>query len=212
MALERIVGQGEHISQIAEEAGYGSIEPILEAEQNSDLFARRPNPHQLVPGDVLLLPTKEPQPVTVPVDQVARIVLRRERVRLRVKVLDYFGEPVAGETGRLTTDQDDVDVTTDAGGLLDVPIARVTLTAKLQIGGMLFHLQVGSLQPIDEVNGVRARLNNLGFWSGEQTGFDVGSEGDFKLGIELFQEELGDKPDGILTDALRGKVLAEHGQ
>jgi len=212
MALERIVGLGEHISQIADEAGYGGIDAILEAEENSDLFARRRNPHQLVPGDVLLLPTKEPRPVTVPVDQVARVVLRRERLRLRVKVLDYFGEPVVEETGRLTTDVDDVDVSTDADGLLDVAIARVTLAAKLQIAGMRFQLEVGSLQPIDEVNGVRARLNNLGFWSGEQTGPDVGTEGDFKLGVELFQEEQGDKPDGILTDDLRNKLLAQHGQ
>jgi len=212
MALELTVGPGDHLAQIAEENGYGRIDTIVNAQENADLFARRPNPHQLVPGDVLLLPTKATGSVTVPVDQSAEVVVQREPLLLRVKAFDYFGKPIANETGTLTIGDNELAASSDGDGLVEVTVPRVTKRAELRLADFVFVLEVGSLEPVDELAGARARLNNLGFWSGEATGPDIGHEGELSLGVQLFQEELGVPADGRLTDELRAKLREKHGQ
>lgn len=212
MTLTRMVAEGEHLSSIAEETGFGSFERIFNDEQNSELKEIRPNAHQLVPGDVFILPLKEVETRRAPLDQETRITIKKQKLLLRLKVLDYFGEPVVNQQGVLRLRAKELSVTTDADGFLQVDIPRSTRRAELSIADFTFQLRVGALQPSSEFEGVRGRLTNLGCWSGQSELEDVGNEGEFSLGVELFQEEAGLKVDGKLSDELVSKLVEKHGQ
>lgn len=206
------VSAGEHLSQIAEENGFGSIDTITAAPENAELFAARPDPHQLAPGDVLTLPEKTTQAVSLPVDASHRLTVKRQQLLLRLKILDYTGEPVAGESGTLVAGDAKLDVTTDADGLLEATVPRTTRTAELELAGVKYELEVGGLLPSSSVDGVRARLNNMGYWTGVVGDDDSGEETEFRLGIELFQDENDLTVDGVLSDECKAKVVEVHGQ
>jgi hypothetical protein len=212
LKVERLVGNGDHISLIAEEFGFAHFETILEAEENSSLRAARTNPHQLVPDDLLFIPQQEPHPVDVPVDRTFRVVIQRQRLSLRLKVLDLFGEPVASASGTLKAQDQTIPVDTDDDGFLEVQIPRTTKQVELRINDLLFTILVGALQPESFTEGIRARLINLGCWAGQPQLDDVGTEGEFTLGIELMQDELGVPVDGQLSPSFVEQLLNKHGQ
>jgi|GEM_PF-6539390 len=210
--IKRLVGNGEHISLIAEEFGFARFESILEAQENASLRSARTNPHQLVPDDLLVIPDRESHAVDVPIDATSRIVIQRQRLFLRIKVLDLFGEPVASAGGRLETETVTIRVATDSEGLLHVQIPRNTKQAELRINDLVFTILVGSLQPESFTEGIRARLINLGCWAGQPQIDDVGTEGEFALGIELMQDELGLPVDGLVSSSFANQLLSKHGQ
>jgi len=212
MTGRRLVEDGEHISLIAEEFGFARFETILEAPENATLKKRRKNPHQLVPDDLLVIPEQESKSEDVPVDSSIRIVVQRQPVFLRVRVLDVFGNAVASSEGTIETERGSVAVTSDNDGIVRAQIPRATKRARLKIGGLSFQILVGALQPADFLEGVRARLINLGHWAGQSQVDDAGGEGEFKLGVELFQDAAGLPVDGVLTSELADKVTETHGQ
>jgi hypothetical protein len=207
-----MVADGEHLSCIAEENGFGSFERIFDAEENSELKEIRPNAHQLVVGDIFILPDKQVEVRAAPLDQTTLISIKKQELFVRLKVLDYLGEPIANEAGVLRLRTKELPVTTDADGFFQVAVPRSTRRAELTIAGLTFQLRVGALQPSSEVEGVRARLMNLGCWAGQSEPEDIGNEGEFSLGIELFQEDAGLPVDGKISDDLATKLVESHGQ
>jgi hypothetical protein len=212
LTSKRLVGNGDHISLIAEEFGFARFETILEAQENASLRSARTNPHQLVPDDLLFIPDRESHAADVPIDATSRVVIQRQRLFLRVKVVDLFGAPVASASGRLETETVTIRVATDSEGLLHVQIPRNTKQAELRINDLVFTILVGSLQPESFSEGIRARLINLGCWAGQPQVDDAGNEGEFKLGVELIQDELGLPVDGQLSPSLVEKLRTKHGQ
>jgi N-acetylmuramoyl-L-alanine amidase len=61
------------------------------------------------------------------------------------------------------------------------------------------------MDPADEVSGVQARLNNLGFDCGEPDGV---LDDDTKSAVRAFQVLFGLEPSGEIDDAFREKLLA----
>lgn len=101
---------------------------------------------------------------------------------------------------------------TDGNGFVEVPISpgaqggRIILnpnTAAEEIYG----LKLGDMDPSDEVEGAKKRLNNLGYFCGE------GSEitPDFQATLSVFQEISGIPITGELDDATRAKLKDVHG-
>jgi N-acetylmuramoyl-L-alanine amidase len=69
-------------------------------------------------------------------------------------------------------------------------------------------LGLGEIDPVEDISGVQARLNNLGFHCGEEDG-----EHDALLeqAIADFQARHDLEPTGELDDATRATLLEEHG-
>lgn len=89
------VQAGDHISWIAEKHGFSSYHTIWDDPANTGLRAVRPNPHQLVPGDEIVIPDKTYANLPLASDREHQITVRRDVLRLRLLLADVFGLPIA---------------------------------------------------------------------------------------------------------------------
>jgi N-acetylmuramoyl-L-alanine amidase len=69
-------------------------------------------------------------------------------------------------------------------------------------------VNLGHLDPIDELSGVKQRLRNLCFDCGDQSDERTPA---FEAALRAFQRKHGMEPTGILDDATRARILKEHG-
>jgi peptidoglycan hydrolase-like protein with peptidoglycan-binding domain len=74
--------------------------------------------------------------------------------------------------------------------------------------GYTFTLQLGDLDPIDEMSGIDARLINLGF--GPPDVEDSLSDDDRAEALKAFQDKFGLDVTGELTDATKSKLQDLH--
>ena len=73
---------------------------------------------------------------------------------------------------------------------------------------MTIPIEVGGLNPISSLSGVKQRLRNLGYGLS-----DIDEEEDIELrdAIRAFQQDQGLEVTGELSDPLRETILSEHG-
>jgi peptidoglycan hydrolase-like protein with peptidoglycan-binding domain len=69
-------------------------------------------------------------------------------------------------------------------------------------------LQIGFLDPIDELSGVQARLNNLGFDSGEVDGLNGPRT---RAAVKSFQKKHGLVVDGIAGPKTKAQLKRVYG-
>jgi hypothetical protein len=99
--------------------------------------------------------------------------------------------------------------TTDGDGVLRVFIPPDASSGKLTIGPdeQVYELDFGKLQPIDTIEGVQARLNNLGYPCGPANG-EMNDE--TRTALERFQRRFLLEPTGEIDDATREKLVEVH--
>ncbi len=210
MTIKHLVEQGDHISSIAERYGFEDYAPIWEHGDNDELRNNRPNPHVLLPGDVVSVLDPVEKTFTRATGKQHRFVLKVKPLVLRVSVLKVTHDPdksapckVAIEGGAaksLTTDGD--------GKVPDQPLARTDKLARLTLNGADFSLKIGWLDPITEPSGWEARLNNLGYAVPPK---DDRTEDEVKSAIEEFQCDHGLDVKGEMDDKTRAKLEEIHG-
>jgi len=230
-----VVQQGDHISAIAERAGFQTDDSIWMHPKNAELRAKRDNPHVLREGDELFIPTKRAMTVKRATRAMHDFVLQRTPLTLRVRVLDIFGDPVANTSGTLEYAGTKKDVTTDGDGILQADIPKGTTYATGTLGEevFVFELGVGDLDPAQEERGSADRLNNMSYVAGEYFGNEGGNEQQssndqapdkqqsdtddedeteqLSSALEFFQDDSGDVADGQLTEAWKQRLESEHG-
>jgi peptidoglycan hydrolase-like protein with peptidoglycan-binding domain len=74
--------------------------------------------------------------------------------------------------------------------------------------GVEVPIKVGHLDPVDEVSGQRARLNNLGYNAGERA---APAELQFRSAVEEFQCDYDLTVDGVCGPQTQAKLLEVHG-
>lgn len=165
-----VVRQGDCLSSIAALRGY-SCDTIWNHPDNAELRKKRKNPNVLLAGDVLELPDKGDKSVSLAPAQLHRFTLKRPSPRLRLQLRDN-GELLKNENFELVVDGKTVPGTTDGDGKVDLEIPAHVTTAKLRMPGRkrTWSLQIGHLDPVDEVTGAQARLKQLGFYAGPLDG------------------------------------------
>jgi len=67
--------------------------------------------------------------------------------------------------------------------------------------------KIGWMDPIAEVSGIQARLNNLGFDCGDPDG---APDDDTTSAVKAFQARIGIDPTGTIDDTLRQKLAAYY--
>jgi hypothetical protein len=176
---------GEHISAIAARHSFMSFVPLWNASENAHLRAVREDPHQLLPGDEVVIPEKKPVEYPRPTDALYEFVVYVEKLQVRLKLVDLGGKPLAGVACKLASGGATEEATTDGDGIVAVPIPRDCTTGTLSAGKASYELAVGSLAPISDPSGQAARLMNLGYWYGDDDRWD--DPDTLKLAIQLFQ-------------------------
>ena len=235
MAKTHIVEQGDYLSKIARTFGFVDYKTIWDAPENKDLKEKRKNPNVLFPGDELVIPDKEIREESRATEKKHKFELQTEPLHLRIVLLGLDKKPLDSHECILTVDGEPNDITTPSDGRLDEEIFEQAAAGKLLDKGKsddkipterIFSLKIGHLDPVDEVSGQMARLNNLGYNAGDptappgQTDKNQERRQQLQSAIEEFQcDFLGNNDlntikqvvDGICGKHTQAKLLEIHG-
>jgi hypothetical protein len=202
--------RNDSLPRIAAEHGFSDYHTIWLLPENAELRQRRPNPNVLLAGDQVFITDREDKTVTAATGGRYRYVLKGQATRLRIRLLDATGVPLASAAVQLTVDGKQAAVTTDGDGVLDQvvpPGAPEAVIESDRIARLVVH--IGGLDPVEESSGLMMRLYNLGYLPGIDER-DVDDQ-ELRFGIQLFQADHQLPLDGEVTDALRAKVKEAHG-
>ena len=213
------VEAGDCMSSIAEAHGF-FWETLWKRIENVDLKSARKNPNVLLPGDRVFIPEKTPREESCATEQKHKFKKKGTPCNLKVRILEpakppsddaeqtASNQPRANVAYLLNIDGKLIDGKTDENGMIEIqmPPAASKGTLTLEPGTpheVKYELALGGLDPIDQVSGVQARLNQLGFSCGPVDG-KMGPK--TKSGIKKFQQDAGLKPSGEMDDATQAKL------
>ncbi|MHC4538604.1 MAG: PGRP and LysM peptidoglycan-binding domain-containing protein [Planctomycetota bacterium] len=167
-----MVKEGDCISSIAFKYGFFP-DTVWNDSKNSDLKRERMDPNILLPGDTVYIRDKEEKEESCDSDQ--RHHFRRKGVPevLRVQLCDEADKPLANAGYTINIDGDlRTDLKTDSEGWVKQSIppnakeAIITLTKTMRE----YRLALGHLEPVESIKGVQARLDNMGYYCGDEYG------------------------------------------
>lgn len=212
---EYVVKQGDCMRSIACEAGF-LWETIWNHPRNASLKELRRDPNVLCPGDHVFIPERRPASFACRTGAVHKFIVKGTVERFRIALLTSAGKPRSGLAYELEIDGKTVSGTTNDQG-----VAECTMRPDARHGTLVlrdgnkeehFELLLGHLDPVSEMTGVQARLNNLGFKCGAMDG-KLGPK--TRRAIEAFQakHEVEHKLSitGEPDDATRKALLLVHG-
>ena len=210
------VRQGEDINSIARQYGFGDWHRIYDHPDNASLRELRPNPFVLQPGDRVNIPEVESREESGSTDASHRFRIRSEPTALRIMLEDEEGEPLANMEYSLVIGEQTFEGTTDGDGLLEEEISadasegELTVTLDEERGNVEFvwPIMIGNLDPVEEISGVQARLNNLGYNCGEVNG-ELNSR--TQEALSNFQRQHDLTVSGETDDETREALQQEHG-
>jgi peptidoglycan hydrolase-like protein with peptidoglycan-binding domain len=202
------VKQGDHISRITEQYRFYDYHTIWDHPNNSALKQKRQNPNVLLPGDELFIPEKEFKKVTGSTAKTHRFKIKVQTVMLRLVLRDLNSEPIAGTACKLEVEGSVYQLTTNGDGMIEQLIPKTAESARLSFRQFVIPIKIGHLDPVEELSGWRARLNNLGYNAGKP---EESNERLLKSAIEEFQIDYGLKVDGMCGPQTQGKLKEVHG-
>jgi peptidoglycan hydrolase-like protein with peptidoglycan-binding domain len=211
-----LVRQGDCLSSIAKTYGFADYQTIYQRPENAGFREKRPNPNIIFPGDVLFIPDLETKQVPKPTDQRHIFRTKGPIVKLRLCLKDDLHQPYKNTKYQLRVDNQHWDGSTDGKGMVVQQIPADGAEGEITIfpngcspdEGYAFTLQLGALDPIEEMSGVDARLINLGF--GPVGAEDSLSDDEREQALEAFQNKFGLEVTGELTDETRNKLRELH--
>src|SRR5262249_10655646 len=156
---------GDCISSIAAQFGFHP-DTIWNHGPNANLKQSRMDMNVLLPGDIVEIPDLRVKEVSKG-DKAAH-KFRRKGVpeMLKVQFIEN-DDPRANEQYRRVIDGVARNGTLDGSGWLKEPIPPGAKLAEITFGeNETYPLQLGNLDPVDDVKGVQGRLTNLGFYYG----------------------------------------------
>jgi len=178
-----VVRQGETAAQIAWRYGFAGVDPIWHHPDNRELARARPNPNVLRPGDKMAIPPHKAAIFKLAPEQETKITAKRPSQRVHLLVEWDVGEPAATARYELTFRHEHKvyrrQGTTKGDGLLDekLPLKATQLRlsvwpkeSKGKTDCLVLDLGMGHLDPVEDLSGVQARLENLGFYCGDEDG------------------------------------------
>jgi N-acetylmuramoyl-L-alanine amidase len=178
-----VVRQGETAAQIAWRFGFADVKVIWDDPGNRELAKARPNPAVLRPGDKVAIPARKVAVFKLAPEQETKITAKRPSQRLHLMVEWDVGEPAANARYELTFREGRKEHrrrgTTKGDGLLDEKLPLQAKQLRLFVWPkdsqgktdcVILDLGMGHLDPIDDLSGVQARLENLGFNCGDEEG------------------------------------------
>jgi putative peptidoglycan binding protein len=204
------VEDGESVPTVALRSGH-FWETIWDHPDNAALAESRKDPNVLVPGDQVIVPPLRQKQCAVATG--GRYVYRRRGVPSRFSMqLFERGIPRANENYRLEFDNGrTAEGTLDENGVLDAFADATARSVLLIVGddGECFEIQIGTLRPIDTLEGVQQRLKNLGHYNGASDGVE---SPDVVDAIRTFQAVSELTVTGNLDDATRAALGTAHDQ
>jgi len=214
MPIDHVVRQGEYLSQIAEVYGFHSFKTIWDDPTNADLKTLRQSPNVLNPGDVLKIPDNQPRTELCATTKVHVFQTDTTPLLLRLALRDFDNHPLAQTSCEFEVEGKLLSLDTDANGLVEIPITSSATDGTLTFRDPLIPLdvsipvQIGYLDPVTEVSGQKARLNNLGYIT---RSMDQVDDTYFGYVVQEFQCDQDLPVNGQMDDATQAKLQEQHG-
>ena len=202
------VKQGDCISSIAQR--YGLFwEKVWNHSKNAKLKEKRKDPNVLFSGDIVFVPDREENQESGATGQRHRFRLKGVPGMLRLRFLEN-DQPRVNDLYVLEIDGELFSGTTDAEGKLEHVIPPNAKRGILLLGEEQdeYVLDLGHVDPIDEISGVQERLENLGFDCGE---VDGNMSPETQEALKEFQEKHGLQVTGQADQQTRAKLQKQHG-
>ncbi len=122
-------------------------------------------------------------------------------------------EPWPNTEYLLRYEGNDISGTTDGNGMIEISLPPSVKSAKLIISPgtpdeMTIPIEVGGLNPIATLSGVKQRLRNLGYGL---SGIDEEEDIELRDAIRAFQLDQQLEATGELSDELRDTIFSAHG-
>jgi Putative peptidoglycan binding domain len=132
----------------------------------------------ILPGDQIVIPDRRIRTEACQTDRTHPFRLLSPRTKLRLRLEDRRGQVLANKSYELVLDKATVEDFTSGDGTVEVDVPPGLVGAKLTVWltedksgeSCTWDLDIGHLDPVEEITGVQARLNNLGFDCGEIDG------------------------------------------
>jgi hypothetical protein len=174
-----LAAPGDCLSNIAFKKGFAPG-TIWQDASNESLRGKRKSGYILLPGDIVGIPKKRPAAVSVSTGQRCIVQLISVPETLRIRFLTYTRRPRAGVPYLLHIETDRGDVLparkgqTNGDGFLIEPIPPSAISGEICLGqGIhceLIPIHLGYVDPIDDVRGLQARLDDLNYPCGIEDG------------------------------------------
>jgi N-acetylmuramoyl-L-alanine amidase len=225
MPEDYTVEPGDCMSSIAYENGF-FWQTLWNDPSNADLKIKRKDPNVLMTGDVVHIPDLTVRNEPGATEMTHTFVLKGVPEVLRMRLQDELHKPrpnldyvivIEGISRRGKTDANGElkeSIPPNArNGTLTFAALRSTNKAGKPVPGrpktQVMILQLGNLNPISEVSGLKARLANLKFYKGQ---VDENLDDATKLAIRKFQTKQGLPVTGIADDATKAQLKKLHGK
>jgi len=203
------VQQGEFIDQLAQQFGLKDGQAIYNHPENAQLRQQRPDPNLLFPGDQVFIPEKEIKQVSASCDTKHKFLLLRPKpIRLNIVAKNPDDQPLSSKPYKLTLDGKVLQGNSTSAGLIEVDIPVTTKEGTLEIEGYKFPVRIGHLDPLDLMEGVKGRLNNLGYDCGP---VDRTLNDETREAIRQFQRDNQIEVTGEADSATINKLRDKYG-
>jgi hypothetical protein len=233
MTKEHVVRKGDCISSIAD--AYGHFwETVWNFGKNSELKKLRADPNILLPGDVVQVPDKEGKQVSGETDTRHKFRKKGVPAKIRLKIMkespsedsdDESGDVISSSSQEpdevcenlpyiLEIDGAVTNGNTDSEGMIEFSIPPGAKKGKLIIEpntplAREISLELGHLNPISEIRGVKQRLANLGFDCGNTNNDNLNE--DLEGALRAFQLTHALEVTGEIDQATRDELKDAHG-
>jgi hypothetical protein len=206
---QHIIKQGEHVSRVADEHGFHSYRALWDHGENQALKQLRRNPNVLFPGDTLFVPERQEGLEAGATEQRHRFQLHATPLILRLVLRTIDGEPIRNTACELLLNLQRIPLVTNNDGMIEHEIPKRGEEVKVFVPTreLEFDLKIGHLDPIEEVSGEQARLDNLGYFAG----YSPQDTKQLLWAVEEFQCEHDLPVTGVYDAATKAKLEKDYG-
>jgi N-acetylmuramoyl-L-alanine amidase len=218
------VQQGECLSSIAKDYGFADWRTIYEHSENAAFREKRPDPNILCPDDLIYIPDKETREESRGTDAKHNFKRKTPKTLLRLALKNRIWQPLANKRYELVIHGAFHPGSTNGEGILEQEIPADLEEAELTVwmvqnlseqspDGQLYRwtLKIGHLDPIEEITGVQARLNNLGIPCGVVDGSQSSEATEaMRASIKAFRSRVDLGQSSTIDRATRLRLVEKH--
>ena len=217
MPTTHTVAQGETLTRIAKQYRFGSVEALYNHPDNAEFKQKRPDPNVIFPGDEIIIPDIKPKKMSARAGKSHTFCVKSPKEFLRMQLESASGKTLPNTRVVITMDGEEIDTITDDQGMLELEMTKGTETdAQIDVyldensdePSFSYKAQVTALDPVEELSGVQARCNALGFNCGAPDGV-MGKN--TRRGVKAFQAAHGLDVDGVPGPKTKAKLKEVYG-
>lgn len=169
MSINYQVKQGDSLSSIAYEHGFFA-ETLWNLPENAELKRKREDQNVLMPGDVVYIPDKRLKEVSETTNDVYKFRCKNTPKKFKMQLL-RLNEPVSNMEYEIVIDGKKRKGKTGSDGWLTETVLPNAKKATITLEeGYTYEMNLGYLDPVDEVSGIQGRLKTLGYYEGRVGG------------------------------------------